>query len=45
LNEPTGLIDVIYSTIFAFSYVGNKFGIYPLFKMLHTSSTIDSLKI
>ena len=45
LNEPIGFIEAISSTIFAFSSVGNKFGIYPLLRMLQTSSTIDSLRI
>lgn len=45
LKDPTGFIEVISSTIFAFSSVGNRFGISPLFKILHTSSTIDSLRI
>ena len=44
LNEPTGLIADIYSTIFAFYSVGNRLGISPLFSMLQTSSTILSLR-
>jgi hypothetical protein len=39
-DEPVDFMLFIYSIIFAFSYAGNKFGISPLFKILHTSSTM-----
>lgn len=42
---PLGMMEEISSMILAFSSGGNKLGIYPLLRMLHTSSTIDSLKI
>ncbi len=45
LKDPTGLMAVISSTIFAFSSGGKRLGIYPLFKMLQTSSTMLSRRI
>lgn len=45
LKDPTGFKAVTSSTILVFSYIGNKFGISPLFKTLQTSSTILSFVI
>lgn len=44
-TDPVGFRVLISSMIFAFSSGGKRFGIYPLFNMLQTYSTILSLKI